>query len=88
MPKYVSELKVLVVESNTPTIESICNHIGLLGILHPLIAQTGQAAVEMFRKERPDMVLMEATLPDIDGFSVAKKMRALEQPGDWTALFS
>ncbi len=86
MPKLVSELKVLVVESNKPTIESICDHIGLLGILHPFIAQTGQAAVEIFRKERPDMVLLEATLPDIDGFNVAKKIRALEQAGDWSAI--
>lgn len=86
MAKLVSELKVLVVESNKLTIESICDHIGLLGILHPLIAQTGKAAVEIFSKERPDMVLLEATLSDIDGFNVAKKMRALEQPGDWAAI--
>lgn len=86
MPKDVGELKVLVVESNRPTIEAICDHIGRLGILYPLIAETGQAAVDVFRKERPDIVLLEAILPDTDGFHVAKKIRELEQEGDWSAI--
>lgn len=86
MPKEVSELKVLVVENNRPTIETICDHIGRLGIIHPLIAETGKAAVDIFRKERPDIVLLEAVLPDTDGFSVAKLMRGLEQEGDWAAI--
>lgn len=86
MPKDVSELKVLVVESNRPAIETICDHIGRLGIRYPLIAGNGQDAVEVFRKERPDIVLLEAVLPDTDGFSVAKKIRGLEQSGDWSAI--
>ena len=86
MLQNISELKVLIVESNRPTIVAICDHIGRLGILYPLIAETGQAAVEVFRKERPDIVLLETSLSDADGFDVAKRIRALEQDGDWAVI--
>ena len=82
----LAELKVLVVESNMPTIESVCDHIGRLGIHHPLIAETGRDAYQLFKDKLPDIVLMEAMLPDMDGFSLAKQMRKLEGEGDWSVI--
>jgi diguanylate cyclase (GGDEF)-like protein len=52
----------------------------------PLMAVTGQDAIALFRKHRPDIVLLDAILPDIDGFDIAKKFRRMEKGDEWTAI--
>lgn len=86
MYKNTSELKVLVVEDSKATIKDICDYLGHMGIHHPLVAETGQAAINLFRDHRPDIILLDIVLPDIDGFEVARQIRALEQDGDWAAI--
>jgi len=39
-------------------------------------AADGRSAVEMAIKESPDVILMDLTLPTMDGFSAAKLIRA------------
>ena len=80
------ELKVMVVEDSKVTMKALCNYLGRMGISHPLTAVTGEAAIELFRKDRPDIVLLDALLPDIDGFDIAQQMRALEKGNEWTAI--
>jgi diguanylate cyclase (GGDEF)-like protein len=36
--------------------------------------------------ERPDLILLDIVLPDIDGFEVARRIRQMERPGDWTPI--
>ena len=57
-----------------------------MGINQLLTAETGSDAIELYRKERPDIILLDAQLPDIDGFEIAKKIRATEKNDDWTAI--
>ena len=38
-------------------------------------AQTGKGAVELCRRERPDLVILDIMLPDIDGLEVCKALR-------------
>jgi diguanylate cyclase (GGDEF)-like protein len=86
MAKKNDDLKVLVVEDSRVTMKSLCNYLKRMGIENPLTATTGQAAMEIFRKNRPDIVLLDAILPDIDGFDIAKHFRATERGDDWTAI--
>jgi diguanylate cyclase (GGDEF)-like protein len=57
-----------------------------MGIEEPLKASSGQAALDIFRAQRPGIVLLDVMLPDIDGFEVALKIRALEKGDDWSAI--
>ena len=86
MSKNTSKLKVLVVEDSKATAETICSYLKQMDIRQPLIAETGQAAIELFRKNRPDIILLDIILPDIDGFEVARQIRAMEHDGDWSAI--
>lgn len=39
-------------------------------------AGTGKGAVELFRRERPDLIILDIMLPDADGLEICKRVRA------------
>lgn len=86
MAKNDNDLKVLVVEDSKVTMKALCRYLEGMGIVHLTQAVSGQEAIEAFRKERPDIVLLDAMLPDIDGFDIAKKLRDMERGNEWTAI--
>jgi diguanylate cyclase (GGDEF)-like protein len=86
MKKRTDSLKVLVVEDSKVTLKVLCNFLEHMDISQPLTAETGVAAMELYRRERPDIILLDAQLPDIDGFDIAKQIRATERKDDWTAI--
>jgi DNA-binding response OmpR family regulator len=38
-------------------------------------AQTGRGVIELFRRERPDLILLDIMLPDSDGLEICKAVR-------------
>src|SRR3954466_8766133 len=38
-------------------------------------AQTGRGVIELFRRERPDLILLDIMLPDSDGLEICKAIR-------------
>jgi DNA-binding response OmpR family regulator len=44
-----------------------------------IIAATGNDALELFEKEKPDIVTLDILMPDIDGISLLRKMKE-QQP--------
>jgi CheY-like chemotaxis protein len=45
-------------------------------------AETGVSGIERAQEHRPDLVLLDVQLPDIDGFEVAERLSRLEVPVD------
>ncbi len=80
------DVTVLVVEDSRVAMNSLCKYLKHMGIEEPLKAGSGQAALDIFSAQRPDIVLLDVILPDIDGFEVALKMRSLEKGDDWSAI--
>lgn len=78
-------MKTLVVEDTQSSLKIICQHLERMGIT-PIPAETGERAVALFEAERPDMVLLDIILPGIDGFEVARRLRQIEAPTDWTPI--
>ncbi len=78
-------MKTLVVEDSQASRKIVCHYLERMGIT-PIPAIDGTQAVDLFVSERPDMVLLDIVLPDIDGFEVARRLRHLERPGDWTPI--
>lgn len=85
MEKKLGKVKVLVAEDSRVAIKAITGYLEEVGV-HPLIAETGNDAVELYRKERPDIILLDVILPDIDGFEVARQIRQMQGKDDWTAI--
>jgi signal transduction histidine kinase/FixJ family two-component response regulator len=66
--------RILVVEDNAELAEALREILAIHG--HTVcIAHNGQTALERLRSFDPDVVLLDISLPDIDGYQVARKMR-------------
>lgn len=83
--KKTDELKVLVVEDSKVTLKVLSNYLQRMGI-SPLTATTGADAIKKYETESPDIILLDAQLPDIDGFDIAQRIRAMEKNRQWTAI--
>ena len=77
-------LRVLVVEDRDDTRDAFRVLIGLWGHVCEAAA-TGAAALRLARAFRPDVVVMDIGLPDMDGYETACAMRKL--PGLAGAVF-
>lgn len=86
MKNSAQTLKILVVEDSKVTLKVLTNYLASMHIDDPLIAENGKDALALFERERPDIVLLDARLPDIDGFDVARKIRKMESEDEWSAI--
>ena len=60
---------------------SLCESLGLLFQgegYQVVVAQDGQQAVELFRREMPDLVVLDVSMPKLDGFEVCEAIRAVD----------
>jgi two-component system, chemotaxis family, CheB/CheR fusion protein len=65
---------VLVVDDNVDSAETVAELLRLWG--HDVcIAHDGEQALQKAREKRPDVVLLDIGLPDMDGYAVAEKLR-------------
>jgi two-component system KDP operon response regulator KdpE len=70
-------MRILVVDDEPDVVESVrlgftlqWRDVEVLG------AGSGEAALDLIERERPDIVLLDVGLPDMDGFEVLRRVRA------------
>jgi two-component system, OmpR family, KDP operon response regulator KdpE len=69
-------MKILVVDDDPDVVEAIALSFELEWPgAQVAAAVSGQEALAMFARENPDVVLLDVALPDVDGFSVLKRIR-------------
>ncbi len=70
--------RIIVVEDNVDSAEMLAALLQLDG--HEVqMAHEGATAIEMARSFRPNVVLLDIGLPNMDGFEVAQRLRALDE---------
>jgi CheY-like chemotaxis protein len=74
-------LRIMVVDDNVDAAESLAMMLELDG--HSVIrAHNARAAIAIARNERPKVMLLDIGLPDIDGYELARRLRALPEVDD------
>jgi two-component system OmpR family response regulator len=67
--------KILLVDDETALLETL--RINLQREQHTVVtATTGTAAVRLARAERPDLIILDVMLPELDGFEVCRMLRS------------
>ncbi len=65
--------KVLVVDDSDTELSNIKNIVSNTGCI-VLSASSGLEAVEIAKKEQPDMIFMDIIMPDMDGYEATRKL--------------
>jgi PAS domain S-box-containing protein len=67
--------RVLAVDDNQDALEAVATLLRMAG--HPVeTAESGEAALEKARAYKPEVVLLDIGLPGMDGYEVARRIRA------------
>jgi two-component system cell cycle response regulator DivK len=68
-------MKILYVEDNDDSVYMLKNRLTRAGFT-VVVATDGTQGVAMATAERPDLILMDLTLPDIDGKEATRRIKA------------
>ncbi|WP_171120864.1 MULTISPECIES: response regulator [unclassified Ruegeria] len=67
--------KVLLVEDNEMNSDMLSRRLERKGF-HVVVARDGLEGVSMAGEERPDIILMDMSLPEIDGWEATRRIKA------------
>src|SRR5262245_60219161 len=81
----VAPLTVLIVDDNADAADSLALLLKLWGY-EGRVAYDGSAALAAFQQQGPDAVLLDLSLPGLDGFAVAGRLRTLAQGRGFTLI--
>lgn len=67
-------IRILYVEDNEDNVYMLSRRLSKHGF-EVIIASEGEQGVEMARREKPDLILMDLGLPSLDGWSAARLLK-------------
>lgn len=70
----VKKAKILLIEDDLITVKMYQAKFENAG-LNLLISLTGQGGLDLIKKEKPDLILLDIKLEDMDGFEILRKVK-------------
>src|SRR5437762_8732088 len=77
--------KILIVEDNEENRDSLSRRLQRRGF-EVVTADDGKARLAMAQSEKPDLVLMDMNMPELDGWEATRQIKAIEGLGDLPVL--
>ena len=71
-------MKILYVEDNPDNIYMLSRRLKKKGF-EIIIAGDGQEGIDMAKEEKPDLILMDLSLPTMDGWTATKKIKGMNE---------
>jgi len=68
--------KIMIIDNDRTTLEMVQIRLDVAGF-HPMAARSGRAALEVLATSRPDALILERNLPEMDGMELLRAMAAL-----------
>lgn len=75
MPETEKQKKILMVEDDIAMRDIVVHKLASNGFIVKEAAD-GQQGIDMIMQEKPDLVLLDLMLPEVDGFQVLEKVRS------------
>lgn len=69
--------KILVVDDELSCCEMLREFIASKGF-ETVVANSGEEALETYGQERPDLVLLDVRMPDMDGIETLRELKAMD----------
>ena len=67
--------RILIIEDELEMLRNLTT-ILRLEKFRPLSAENGRLGVDLAKKQKPDLILCDVTMPDLDGYGVIAALRA------------
>lgn len=67
-------IKILIVEDNEPNLDMLTRRLERAGF-QVCSAEDGLSGIAVARSERPDLILLDMSLPELDGWEVARRLK-------------
>ena len=67
--------KILIIDDNEQDRKIITRFLNKAGYDDVITAELGEAGIEAAVKEKPDVIITDTVMPDIDGFEVCRRVR-------------
>jgi DNA-binding response OmpR family regulator len=68
---------ILLVDDNPKMLEVVEVRLRALGH-RTTMAHDGEAALEVFARDKPDLVLLDVTMPDLNGYQACRALKRLD----------
>jgi two-component system cell cycle sensor histidine kinase/response regulator CckA len=81
-PAY-PEARVLVVDDEAANLRLMERILARAGFTHVVCTTDGRRVAELVEAERPDVILLDLHMPQVDGFSVLRALAAAAGPNDY-----
>ncbi|MGY5148609.1 MAG: response regulator [Candidatus Nitrosopumilus sp. bin_68KS] len=76
--KSQKQSTILVVDDDSDAVNIFADYLEIKGVSTVERCTSGQKAIELFKKMRPEAVFLDIMMPDVDGFYVLEEIRKIE----------
>ncbi|MEQ8187599.1 MAG: response regulator [Candidatus Eremiobacterota bacterium] len=84
--EIISRSKILIVDDQPANLSILFDCLDNLNAT-VLLAQTGKRAVELARREAPDIIILDIVMPEMDGYQVCAVLKEQEKIRDIPVIF-
>ena len=70
--------KILVVDDEKAINKLVCSYL-TKEQFRPFPAYTGEEALDLLKKENPDLIILDIMLPDMDGYTILRRIREADE---------
>ncbi len=81
-------LTTVLLVDDTPDNLLVLSDIFMKAGYRVLCAESGEMAIGCVKQERPNLIMMDVRMPDLDGFETCRRLKALVDMNDVPILFT
>jgi len=82
----IKDAKILVIDDQPANLSILFIYLDRLGV-KVLMAQNGYKGIELAKKEKPDIIILDIMMPEMDGYQVCSELKSNEDTKDIPLIF-